>query len=216
MKNIYLLFICSSLIIFAGCFPLVMHMPSGGVVPSYLITDVSYPSKWDSEGVKHTIRGNYKYKIISPVKVTTESKNVLGIIAQGDSGYKKLLEKAKNMGADNVINVVIDTKYSYYLGGLFQRVRTELYGLAIKYVLDEKPLSKVRKKIIVPPTTVIKKIKIEKPDKNKKYFVNLGGEKYGPLEYIKIKALKEMDFVDDNTIVSEAESGKKFKVGDFE
>lgn len=209
MKKFYVLIIGLCLIIFAGCFPAIINAPVGGVSPSLLMTDVTYPSKWTSEGLRHSIRGSYQYKIIGPISVTVESSNVLGLVAQGNGGYKKLLDKAKNMGADNIINVVVDTKYSYFIFGLFQKVTTNLYGMAVKYVPVKPAYKPVKKTFKIP------QVKINKPDKSKKYYINLSGQQYGPISYSQIEELKKMGFVNNNSKITDPQTKEQFRISDF-
>jgi len=200
---------------------MVMNVPTGGVQPAGIVSEVNYPSKWADSILNHQINGNYNYRIIGPVEVNVESTNILGIVAQGDNGYKKLFEKVKEVGGDNVINVIVDTKYSYYLFGIFQKVSSTIYGIAVKYIsTDVKQISyeeQPRPLIYLPlqPQTPIYK-PIEKPDKYKNYFLTISGQKYGPVNYQQIQDLKRMGYINDSTPIFEQMTNKEYRVGDFE
>ena len=93
------------------------------------MTDTTFPAyaKWGQVEYK-----DKEFDVIGEVTAEVESKSILGILASGDSGYISLYKAAKSQGADDVINVKIDTHYSNILN-CYSVVKTKLLGLAIKW-----------------------------------------------------------------------------------
>jgi hypothetical protein len=125
MKNLCILVCAIALVGCAG-----FGGPSGvtGAFPGTIYTQAIYPA--------YASWGQVEYKrdfdIVGEVNGDAESSSILGIICTGNSGYAKLYEAAKAKGADDVINVKIDTHYSNILG-VYSKVITKLSGVAIKW-----------------------------------------------------------------------------------
>lgn len=135
MKNLKLIsavFCFSILLVIIGCggFTNTGSNP-GGVSRGILVGDVVYPS---------FVGGHTEFKIntddfdiLQTVTAQTSSSNVLGLFASGDNGYDALFQNALAVGADDVINIKVDTRRQSYLGGFFSRATTKLTGTAIRW-----------------------------------------------------------------------------------
>ncbi|GAB4320891.1 MAG: hypothetical protein Kow0059_15350 [Candidatus Sumerlaeia bacterium] len=88
-----------------------------------------------------------KFQVLGVVTSRTESENILGVVSKGGGGLSELIQEARNMGADDVINLKADT-YRKSIGlpvpfssllfsasGLTFYTKSELtlIGTAIKY-----------------------------------------------------------------------------------
>jgi hypothetical protein len=72
------------------------------------------------------------FDIVGQVSAEGQTTNILGWIANGDAGYKTLLEKAKASGGDAVIDYYYDAKL-YNILTFYSKVDFILYGTAVKY-----------------------------------------------------------------------------------
>ena len=72
--------------------------------------------------------------VLGPVIGKSSARNVLMLIAVGDSGIEAAKKDAlsKYPDADDILNVEVDTRYSSILM-LFQETTTILRGIAVKY-----------------------------------------------------------------------------------
>ncbi|MBW2664607.1 MAG: hypothetical protein JRD93_22205 [Deltaproteobacteria bacterium] len=102
-----------------------------GVSHGYLVGDITYPCFINS----HTeIKlDTDDFDIIETVTAETSSINVLGLFSSGDNGYGKLFEKAREAGADDVINIKADTRTESVLRVFWKRATTKLTGTAIRW-----------------------------------------------------------------------------------
>ena len=73
------------------------------------------------------------FEILKTVTAETSSTNFLGIVGSGDSGYLKLFEKARDAGADDVVNIKVDTRRQSILAGFYTKSTTTLMGTAIRW-----------------------------------------------------------------------------------
>ena len=203
-----------------GCgMPMISSMGNGGVAPAMIMTDVNYPAK-GAGNANFNIDCTTKYKIVGVVNTESQSSNILGIIAQGDNGYRLLQDKAKAMGADDVINVTTDIKYNYYFFGVFQKVTGYTSGLAIKYEYDNSYPQAARPVYTPQPAPVYTPAPAPQPtvrsiDKNKLYFVMINGQKYGPISIKYIQDLKSMGYCDDNSDAIDPDNNATYKVSDL-
>ncbi|MBU0755497.1 MAG: hypothetical protein KJ645_10195 [Planctomycetes bacterium] len=110
----------------------------GGAPEGELFGDVTYPNILNPS-TNHEIRfTNEDVEVIGAVDTEASSFSVLlGLISWGDSGYGSLVEQAKEMGGDGVMNLSVDTRYSRFgitrFLTLFGRVQSELQGVVYRY-----------------------------------------------------------------------------------
>ncbi len=250
-----IIFICLTAAALSGCsLPVVKN---SGVTPAVIATDVKYPSEFNGSA-RFNIETKAKFNILGIVTAKGESTNILGIIAQGDNGYSNLIDTAKKMGADDVINITTDIKYHYYFFGAFQKVVTNLTGTAIKYEVDGKPLNFypqtpqfynqpanyypqfqnqfMQQQYMQPQSTqsTIQQSNIPQhflqsqmpqmqtvqqnidiPDKNRNYFLMIGGQQYGPISVKQIEEMKKMGYCNNETLMIDSVTNKFYKVGDL-
>jgi hypothetical protein len=136
-----------------GCGSLMVARPHPvSVGNGSLMGAVTYPN----QVMGHTqfqITSN-DFEIIGSVSATGKSLGILGMIAVGDNGYSQLWDKARKMGADDVINVRVDTRVSSVLGGfVFRRASILLSGTAIRW----------KNKVVVEPAPAAVKPPAPKP-----------------------------------------------------
>ncbi len=216
LKKMFLLSVLA-MTLFACGLPMVSTMGNGGVSPAMIMTDVNYPVK-NSAISNFNMDSSSKYKVVGVVNTESMSSNILGIIAQGDNGYHRLVEKAKAIGADDVINITTDIKFNYYFFGVFQKVTAYTSGLAVKYEYDNAP---VRTSYIPQPAPVYTPAPAQQSagrssiDKNKLYFVMINNQKYGPISVKYIQDLKNMGYCDDNSEVIDPDNNSTFRVSDL-
>ena len=126
MKKLMMLVLAT---VMAGC---AMFGGTGGPTaawPGTIMNDTTYPGYAQWEQVDYKARD---FEVIGEVTAEVQSSSILGIICSGDSGYISLYKAAKSQGADDVINVKIDTHY-YNIMNCYSKVTTKLLGLAIKW-----------------------------------------------------------------------------------
>ena len=103
----------------------------GGVGLGFLAGDTTYPG-----GIMTTTKvtlDSKDFDIMQTVTAESYSECVLGLFSSGDSGYGNLFAKAKSIGADDVINIKIDTNMKRFVGGLYTKSTTILTGTAIRW-----------------------------------------------------------------------------------
>jgi len=215
MRKLFLALVILSML-FVGC-----SLPTAsrrGVTPAGIMTDVNYNSDFGGS-TRFNIESQGKYKILGPVSAVGESINVLGLIAQGDNGYKKILDAARKIGGNAVINLTTDVHYNYYVLGIYQRVTTKLYGIAVKLPTNKLNFNP-QKPILMPQTyytpPVPKSLPIQptvaKIDLNKNFFIIIEGQKYGPVNIKQIKDLKKMGYCNDESDLIDPSTNQTFKV----
>ena len=101
-----------------------------GIVGGMISHAVTYPSSNFSH-TQFRIDSN-DFDIIRTVSATGKSVSILGLFASGDNGYSKLFAEARAAGADDVINIKIDTRQTRVLI-FFGTCQTVLTGTAIKW-----------------------------------------------------------------------------------
>lgn len=102
-----------------------------GVSPGTLIGDVTYPNYVQS--ITRFELNSGDFSIIGPVSAEATSASVLGLISTGDNGYHKLFAAAQRIGADDVINIKVDTNLKRFLTGVYASSTVKMSGIAIKY-----------------------------------------------------------------------------------
>ncbi|MFC1736866.1 hypothetical protein ACFL1X_12175 [Candidatus Hydrogenedentota bacterium] len=132
MKKAMFVVLCIGLMTTIGCFAPGPRGPTGagGVSHGMIYSVVDYPG----ENLSSTSYNFDKkdFTIIGEVTADANQVNYLGVYAAGDTGYATLYAEAKKKGADDVINVKLDTSY-YNILGIIQRVESTLTGTAIKW-----------------------------------------------------------------------------------
>ncbi len=122
------------MMLFTGCAGYSGATNPYGVSHGTLVGDVTYPAmapRLDTS--TQVMLTSADFKILQPVTVETTSTSVLGLFASGDNGYGKLMEKARQIGADDVINIKVDTRSKSFLTIFFKSATTMVTGVAIKY-----------------------------------------------------------------------------------
>ena len=102
-----------------------------GVKLGTLVGDVTFPNYVGSE-VRFNIDSD-DFTILKTVTAEASSHNILGLVSSGDTGYGALWREALAIGADDVINIKVDTRCQRYVGFLYTATTVKLTGLAIKY-----------------------------------------------------------------------------------
>jgi uncharacterized protein YbjQ (UPF0145 family) len=103
----------------------------GGVGLGFLAGDTTYPG-----GIMTTTKVTLDaddFEIMQTVTAESYSESVMGLVSSGDSGYGSLFAKAKSIGADDVINIKIDTNQKRFVMGLYTKSTTMLTGTAIRW-----------------------------------------------------------------------------------
>lgn len=72
------------------------------------------------------------YDLLGRVVYKGKMHNLFGLFTWGGASYYKLYEKAKEMGADDVVNVSVDYE-TWHIGGLYNQRTYVMSGIAIKY-----------------------------------------------------------------------------------
>lgn len=115
----------------SGCAGFKSRTAPAGVTLGTLVGDVTFPNYVGSEVRFNMDRDDFT--ILKTVTAEASSHNVLGLISSGDNGYGKLWEEALAVGADDVINIKVDTRCQRYVVALYTSTTVKLTGLAIKY-----------------------------------------------------------------------------------
>lgn len=123
--------VLSGVLVLTGCarFSHVSHPE--GVSAGNLVGDVTYPV-FSSERTEFKFDTD-DFVIVRTVTAEASSSNVLGLFGSGDNGYGKLFEEARAAGADDVINIKVDTREQKILIGFYTKATTKLTGTAIKW-----------------------------------------------------------------------------------
>ena len=117
--------------IVAGCSGFAAQQWPRGVATGKLMGDVTYPSLMTSHTqIQLTTKD---FTILKTVTAEAESKSILGMFSSGDNGFAKLFDEARAAGADDVINVRVDTREESRLSVFWCRATTRLTGTAIKW-----------------------------------------------------------------------------------
>lgn len=102
------------------------------IVFSSSCASVSCPSAHDK-----SFPPDGRYVLLGPVSCSGETIGIIGIFWASGIQYLDLLEAAKKEygDADDVVNVSVDNKF-FTLFGIFTSIKTNLRGIAIKYVKE--------------------------------------------------------------------------------
>lgn len=77
------------------------------------------------------------YEVMGRVFYRGSKHTVFGLFSWGGATYYKLYQVARDMGADDVINVSIDYE-TWHMGGLYNQRTYVMSGIAIKYKKESK------------------------------------------------------------------------------
>ncbi len=122
--------ILTSFLFISGC---VARIGPGAAAPGLFYSNVTYPNDLNPN---MSYRINFErndIEILGPVETLATSRWYFFMASAGDSGYAALLDEAREIGGDGVMNVTVDTSYkSIFL--FYARVNMKLTGLAYRYV----------------------------------------------------------------------------------
>lgn len=104
----------------------------GGAAPGFIYSDVTYPNMVNPNMEYRIVFDRDDIELLGPVQATASSIWAGFVYSSGDSGYANLMDQARAMGADGVMNVTIDTKFNWYFI-LYAKVTTKLTGQAYRY-----------------------------------------------------------------------------------
>ena len=124
--------------LFTGCAAFGITKPGGagkavpvGVGQGSLVADVTYPCFLNSN-TEFRINSS-DFKILKTITAEATSYSILGLFSSGDSGYGELFKKAYSIGADDVINIKVDSRLKSFIGVFYKEATTKISGVAIKY-----------------------------------------------------------------------------------
>ncbi|MCB1188996.1 MAG: hypothetical protein H7A23_13595 [Leptospiraceae bacterium] len=78
------------------------------------------------------------YKIIGNVEGEGEITTILGMVMTGGNGYSILHDKAKEMGADGIMNYVFELHETSILMFIYNKAKWKAHATAIKYTSKAK------------------------------------------------------------------------------
>lgn len=130
MKRIVLFGLIVASVAALGCAGIGGVGGPGHAMPGSIFTNSTYASADTTSTVYKLERKDFD--VVGPVSVWAESTSILGWIESGNAGYGALLGKAKERGADDVMDVRIDNEVFNVLG-LFAKVKTHMHGVAVKW-----------------------------------------------------------------------------------
>jgi len=132
-KSIFGVTLLGAVVGLTGCAAGIRNMGPGGVAPAGWVTNVTYPNRLNPSMDYRIQLTAEDVEMLGRVSASAKSKNILGLVSSGDSGYGALLEQARlRYGADGVMNVTVDTRFFDVLG-VYQEVETKLTGMAYRY-----------------------------------------------------------------------------------
>lgn len=104
---------------------------TASVPPAAIISNgLVYPGENTSSTVYQLTTADFEIR--GTVMAEGKATNIFFIIAEGDNGYRNLLQQAQALGADDVMNVRTDVEWTNYLG-VYSEARVYLTGTAIKW-----------------------------------------------------------------------------------
>jgi len=119
-----------ALLLLMGCAGGMYMAPPSGAMPGQFYSNVTYPAANTSQ-TQYQLRSE-DFEIVGPVRGEGASHSILGLISFGDSGYDEALKRAQSMGADDLANVRVDTRYFNFVY-IYSRVDTMISGTGIKW-----------------------------------------------------------------------------------
>jgi hypothetical protein len=116
MKRYFLLiFAFSFLIMLSGC--LYMNVERAGGVKSDTVFELN----------------SNDFEVLDRVSVTGESTLWFGAVMTGGKGYQALLEEAKKIGGDEIMNYSYDVQATSILSFIYSNVQWKATGFAVKF-----------------------------------------------------------------------------------
>lgn len=110
----------------------VANIGPGGAAPGLFYSKVTYPNELQPNMQYQVQFDREDVELLGTVKSVATSRWYFFVASSGDSGYARLMEEARKLGGDGVMNVTIDTDYkNVFL--FYARVRMELSGTAYRY-----------------------------------------------------------------------------------
>jgi hypothetical protein len=167
-----------------------------------------------------------RYQVLGSVSISKTENNPVNTIKIDKQSYDELMEQAEKMGANAIINLEAEIRYR----AVAVRMQDNVSNI---YTFENKSNDNntVNVKTNVPQIqninnnnnvlqdfnrrSVEPEIDNQNIIANKKYFVIIEGQKYGPVNIEQIKNLKNMGYCDNQTNIIEIESGKILKVDDI-
>jgi hypothetical protein len=113
-----------------GCASIPQSLGPSGIGFGALGTAVSYPAQ-NTSSTQYQL-SSQDFEIMGPVHGEGSSLCVLGMVSAGNSGYAEALDQARKMGADDVMNLRVDTRYFGVLF-LFGKVDTIVTGTGVRW-----------------------------------------------------------------------------------
>jgi hypothetical protein len=114
----------------SGCAGFSHYTTPGGASLGGIVGDVTYPN-YVGHQVKFELTGN-DFTFLKTIEAEAMSHSILGLVSFGDSGYGQLWKQAAAAGADDIINIKVDTRLFQILG-VYASSTTKVTGAAIKY-----------------------------------------------------------------------------------
>ncbi len=105
----------------------------GGAAPGMVYSNVTYPNMVNPNMDFRITFDRDDIELLGPVHAEAESKWMFFVYSSGDSGYGALMDQARAMGADGVMNITVDTNFKWYLL-FYARVTMKLTGQGYRYV----------------------------------------------------------------------------------
>jgi len=134
--------LCLLLVLSSGC-AILEHYTSyavtqgpGGAPVGLLGNDTTYPNEIGNPTTRMQFYATDLQSVV-PVQAEAESTSILfGLFGFGDSGYGKLTAAAREVKADAVMDVTVDTRVLNVLW-IYRRVTMYLMANAIKYKIGD-------------------------------------------------------------------------------
>lgn len=110
----------------------ISNLGPGGASPGIFYTNATYPNAFNPNMQYRINFDREDIELLDSVHETATSWSLLGVISWGDSGYGSVMDEARLLEADGVMNVTVDTQYMSVLG-VFTAVTTKISGQAFRY-----------------------------------------------------------------------------------
>lgn len=116
----------------SGCGANVARLGPGAASPGLFYANVTYPNSLNPN-MSYEIRFERDdIELLGPVAAEGSSEWYFFFVSRGDSGYGTLMDQARLLGADGVMNVTIDTRYkSFFI--FYSEIVTRLNAVAYRY-----------------------------------------------------------------------------------
>lgn len=128
-QRLLLITVAICLALSTGC----ARIGPGGAAPGMIYSNVTYPNMVNPNMDYRITFDRDDIELLGPVHAEAESKWVFFLYSSGDSGYGALMDQARAMGADGVMNITVDTNFKWY-ALVYARVTMKLTGQAYRYL----------------------------------------------------------------------------------